>query len=811
MRLTTGWLLTSTAPGEPPAADAIWHPATVPGTVAQAIDAPLDGTDLEAFDWWYRCHLAVEPALYGRRLRLGFQGLATLCEVWLDGVSLLTSANMFVPRAVEITLGEGGGELRIVFRSLRPELAKKRPRPRWKTALVDHQNLRWVRTSLVGRIPGWTPRLPAIGPWREITLEGTPAVEVRDLRLHARVKGADGHLRVEAKVHRAPDPAIHRPDDLLDLHIDGRAIPLVLGPDSEMSADVVIPGVKPWWPHTHGDPNRVPWALTLTVDGETTQVAAGKIGFRTVTFEEGQLRVNDRPVFCRGAVWTVQDVRTLDGTPEALRQTLTLARAGGLNMLRIGGTMTYGTDLFYDLCTELGILVWQDLLLANMDYPFVDPAFAENIDVEVQSMLSTTHRHACLAVYCGGSEIQQQAAMIGLPASEWSGPFFDVRLPELLAEGHPGVPYVPSTPCGGDLPFHTSTGIAHYYGVGAYWRPLADVRLAGVKFTSECLGFANVPEPSGMPTLPSGALAPPHHPVWKAGVPRDNGAGWDFEDIRDHYLRELFGLDPITLRSVDLERYHAISRVVTGELMFRTFAMWRRPGSGCGGALVWFFKDLRPGAGWGILDSTGRPKAAWWYLRRAWARQAIFLTDEGLNGLNVHVVNEGREDLDATVEIELLNGARRRVEHTTTTVNVRALSAWTGSVDALLGHFTDVNHAYRFGPPRHDVAIARLVKGDEVLHQDVMFPGGHTLGTQDIDQLEGTVARVEGAVEVTLQSRCLCQALSFAAPGFQPSDNHLHLAPGRPLTVRFVPEGEDRPFKVHISALNLDGMLTLRG
>jgi beta-mannosidase len=198
-------------------------------------------------------------------------------------------------------------------------------------------------------------------------------------------------------------------------------------------------------------------------------------------------------VFLRGAVWTPIDIRALRAEPGVLRRALEAARDAGLNMLRVGGTMVYEQDEFYSACDELGILVWQDFMFANMDYPVGDAAFRAGIVAEARHQLQRVGGHACIAAYCGGSEVAQQAAMMGLPSGQWSNDFFDDELPRLCAEISPGVPYFPSTPWGGALPFHVGTGISHYYGVGAYRRPLADVRSAQVRFTTECLGFSNVP------------------------------------------------------------------------------------------------------------------------------------------------------------------------------------------------------------------------------------------------------------------------------------------------------------------------------
>ena len=198
--LDKGWTICSTPPGaiETPHGipdDVVWEPAIVPGTVGSAIGPDdLDSHDAwDARDWWYGARFSATPG--SERVYLNFDGLATLAEVWLNGERIASSANMFVPVRVEVTdrlLTRN--ELTIVFRSLDEALAERRPRPRWKTRLVDHQRLRWFRTTLLGRMPGWTPDIDPVGPWKQVWLETVDGLDLHDVRLRAGWDGVSGTL-----------------------------------------------------------------------------------------------------------------------------------------------------------------------------------------------------------------------------------------------------------------------------------------------------------------------------------------------------------------------------------------------------------------------------------------------------------------------------------------------------------------------------------------------------------------------------------------------------------------------------------------
>src|SRR2546423_14232323 len=175
--LHEGWRLGRSARGELKVPSQLagapieWHDAVVPGTVAAAIhkDINVPG-DYDADDWWYRMSFPL-PSRAGRHY-LRLDGLATLSDVWLNGTRILSSRNMFVTHRVDVTdLLRDDNDVVICFRSLGEALKQRRSRPKWKTQLVGNQNLRWFRTTLLGRIPGWTPAIAPVGPWAPIGLE----------------------------------------------------------------------------------------------------------------------------------------------------------------------------------------------------------------------------------------------------------------------------------------------------------------------------------------------------------------------------------------------------------------------------------------------------------------------------------------------------------------------------------------------------------------------------------------------------------------------------------------------------------------
>ncbi|MCU1463954.1 MAG: putative glycosidase [Acidimicrobiales bacterium] len=777
-------------PGDLAAVD--WIPASVPGTAAGALRTAgrwsLDhGRDFDADDWWFRC--AVPDVMVGGPCRLELDGIATIFDVWLGGEHLLSGRNMFRGSTVTIPSPAPGAELLIGCRSLATALSERRPRPRWKTRLIKNQNLRWFRTTLLGRIGTWDGTAAPVGPWRPVRLVPVSEPCVVDRDLVVRCDGDTGVVEVAARVVGVDPDAPAR--ILVGRHADAARVRR----DREsvvVEGSVRIPEARRWWPHTHGGPAR--YQLSLEIGGH--ELDLGRIGFRTVEVDRTgggfQFVVNGVPVFCRGACWVPPDIVSLVADPAELRAMLELVREAGMNMLRITGTMTYEDDAFWDLCDELGILVWQDAMFARLDPPD-DQSFLDEADAELTEVLRGLQGRPAIAVVCGGSEVQQQASMLGFEAERWRMPLVDDVLARVVEKQLPGLPYLPSSPTGGDLPFRSDAGVSHYFGVGAYVRPPDDARRAGVRFTSECLAFSVPPERATVDALFGGAEAAGHREDWKRGVPRDGGASWDFEDVRDFYVEGLFGVDPRRMRYEDPERALDVGRAVVAGLMAGALSEWRRPESPCAGALVYFLRDPLPGAGWGLLDAFGRPKAPWYALRRAQQPIALLSSDEGLNGLILHAVNDTAEAIDALITVDLFTRGEIHLEHGEAQIHVPAHSGHAVSAEALLGGFRDVTYAYRFGPPAHDVVAAALVVDDHLASELVHLPLGLARPIEGDLGLRAVARVVESEWVLDIDTRRFAQWVSLEVDGFRPDDSWFHLAPGATRRVLLHPAGAERP------------------
>ncbi len=795
----------------------IWRDLPVLLPVAHALVAPEgagadDAVSLDAHDWWYQVRLpdvglgADQDVAHS----LSWAALAGPAEVWLDDERLGDSSSMFLPG--QVSLGEpgrwAGRTLSLVFRSLDEALKAKRPRPSWKAPMVANQQIRWWRTPLLGRTPAWTPPVPPIGPCGPVVLASRPRAALSEWWVRGEWRGEQAFLQAGG-VLQAPFSGLGEVAPVsvtlwVDVGGQGHACPATLTPHSDgagdrwqVSVSAPVPGAPAWWPHTHGEP--VCHGLSLEVgftqsEAEPERMPLAPIGFRQALLDTAagdfHLHLNGRSVFARGVVLLPPEPRRWDLDESEWRKVLQPYVEAGLNMVRIPGTMCYGSDAFYRACDQLGLMVWQDFMFANMDYPGDDAAFLGLVQQEVATHARRLMAHASLVIWCGNSEVSQQALMFAAPRQRWYPSLFHERMPAWLNELGVDVPFWPSSVYGGSLPCQADQGTTSYYGVGVYMRPLEDARRSQLRFATECLGIANEPWS-------------PRQGGWE---PNHQAIGGNFMAVQDHYMAQLFKVDPLALAQSDPARHLDLTQATSAVLMGTSFDEWRRQDSSCRGGLIWFGRDVQPGAGFGILDHAGQPKAAYYAVKRSFRPRALSFSDEGGNGLYLHAVNETGEAAQGhNIELTLYKADGSRVDGGRLPLQVGPWATATLAAGDAFDWFLDLSYAYRFGPPSIHVVVARWFDASGALQAEgIGLPAGQDLPEQDS---LGWQVRAEHQGEgqgvcLLVQAQRFAQFVRIEAPGWRADDNAFHLTPGAERRIVLYPCSPSPALRWQVRALN---------
>jgi len=763
------------SPAELKESSRLWRGSSEQLTVGSLVG----GTEPDQSDWWLTTEFQSPASSI-----MTFASVFGCANVWLNDAKVAVFDSAFRPWQLPVAGLESVQRIALHFPSLATSVNPSHGRARWRTNLVANQNLRSHRVSLAGRIPGWFSQTPLVGIGgpvvmvqndQEIAIRLAVLVDDERARLQVRLKGNTQAREVTVRIGGR--------NHVASVSLDNKG---------QGTANILVDcnSLGRWLPHTHGEP--VLHDVDITLGAHET--VRRRVGFKSVVFNQdtGQFSVNGIPVFCRGACWIALQAAEMENEFN-LESRLRQVRDAGFNMLRVVGTSCYESDLFYDLCDQLGILVWQDLPFANMAYPESEE-FANGVFRELEWQSNRLAWHACLAVICGNSDGEQQATLLGLHAAKRLQQFFTNTIQAWCAELFPSQKYIPSAPAFGPLPTHLSAGVSSFFGVGAYRRSVDDRCVEQVRFASECLGFANVPDQASMSELFGSSLPSPTGANWKSGTPRDHGVGWDFDDIRDHYTDQLFSANTLDLRMSDLARYFELSRLASGIAMAAVLARWRASRSQCRGALIWMMHDIKPGAGWGLIDVLGRPKPAYHLVRSVLHPVQVLVTDENFDGHNIHLINE--QDVEQvgilTIVLVLVDG--RAGGKIVRPVVLPPRSIQNLSVDACFDRFQDTTWSYRFGPPAFRAVAADLILSDGTSLQHVATVGSPGIELAGDIQLTACLVQHENSVRLQLETNRLLEWVHIDATGMECIDNYVHVIPGvsRQISIRLNPDHEGR-------------------
>ncbi len=623
-----------------------WYPARTPGCIHTdlrrhgLISVPFYGENekalqwIERLDWCYRTRFAVDAALKAEtEIELVFDGLDTLATVTLNGMVVGRTENMFCGYrfAVGPLLKLGENSLEIVFANTLDYLCQHEAWQPVKERNDPVGGRSRIRKEQCQYSWDWGPRFVTCGVWRPVRLEATSGNRLASVRVQ-QTHAADGSVTIalHPDLARADANARYRVsfrhDDVETVSLSAPA------PAAALNWRIAEPAL--WWPAGQGEQPLYELRVELLdAHGASADTWSRRIGLRTIELvrekdpagESFFFRVNGRAIFAKGANWIPDHAFVNECTRETYEDRLQSAVAAHMNMVRVWGGGVYEHDLFYELCDELGLLVWQDFMFACALYPGA-PEFCELVRAEAEHQVRRLRHHASLALWCGNNEIPMLDILVAELRADaekranYERVFHGV-LPDGVTAADPATSYWPSSPWtpvefSADANFE-GAGDTHYWEV---WHARAPVKSYEKLQTRFCSEF-------GMQSYASAELAATFCPPEALNVfskvmesHQKNGGG---NANMLHYMAQRYRYASGYANLAYLSQLNQAYCMKVGIEHFRH----RTPHTM--GALYWQLNDCWPVASWSSLEFGGRWKALHHEARRFFAPSLVYLRTPG--------------------------------------------------------------------------------------------------------------------------------------------------------------------------------------
>ena len=645
--------------------DTIWNPATVPGNVHsdllqnEIIEHPFIKDNefnlqwISEADWEYKTRFEVEDqTLNNKHLELNFEGLDTYASVFLNDSLILQSNNAFRQYQVDVKpLLKKENELHIVFEKAATSEEKEKSNLNYS---LPEGNRIFTRKAQFQYGWDWGPKLNTSGIWRPVTLNAWNDLKIADVYFkQMELSDSIAKLVLDVDLNGSDKSNL-----TYDIYVNGKLNTTYTVLDKPKMA-IQINNPRRWWPHNLGEPYLYNFKVVVRKDKTILDSISVKKGLRTVELktekdsigESFYFKVNDVPVYAKGANYIPQNSMQSHVTDAHYQNLLDDVVATNMNMLRVWGDGIYENDIFYDLCDEKGILVWQDFMFACAMYPGND-AFLKNVEQEAIDNVKRLRNHASIALWCGNNESSEGWHRWGWQANRsdtekeeiWENylKVFDSILPKTVDQ-YTNSDYWESSPkYGRGNPKYKFEGDAHDWWIWHDGYPFEHLEKNVPRFMSE-FGFQSFPSYEAIKYINQNNTIEITSEAFKTHQKHSRG----FELIREYMARDF----PVPDNAED---YVYVSQLLQAYGITKGIEAQRRAKPYNMGTLFWQLNDCWPAVSWSSIDFFGNWKALHYQVKHSF--ENVLMSSEIINdNLNIVLINDGLVQESGTLYIQILD------------------------------------------------------------------------------------------------------------------------------------------------------------
>ena len=653
-------------------------------------------------DYEFRCEFSVSRKMFNMdKILLRCEGLDTLADIIINNVKIAHCDNMH--RIWEFDLDKNllkneKNVLKIIFYS--PVKFAAQAHNKLKVSGTSHclDGFPQIRKAHCMFGWDWGPRLPDAGIFRDICLVGIKMARIDNVYIRQKHKKDSVELDISVKIDNAAGSPRAYSWKILITGPEGKTFEF-----DNLSKKIVIDDPMLWWPSGYGSQNLYTVkVILLSQKGAELDTWQRRIGIRTLTVrrqkdkwgESFAFEVNGVSIFAMGADYIPEDNILSRVTPKRTRKLLEQCVMANFNFIRVWGGGYYPDDYFYDICDELGLVIWQDFMFACAVYDLNDH-FEDNIRAEFADNIKRIRHHACLGLWCGNNEMEMfvdRGMWVDTPKQKADYiKMFEYIIPQVLKELDPDTFYWPASPSSGgsfDLPNDPDRGNVHYWDVWHGDKPFTAYRQYHFRFLSE-FGFQSFPH---LKTVMSFTL-PEDRNIFSYIMERhqrNNAANGKIIN----YMYQTF------LYPNDFDTLIYASQLLQAEAIKYGVEHFRRNRGRCMGAVYWQLNDIWPVASWSSVDYFFRWKALHYYAKRFFQRVMISCCEEGIltqnpdanhqprvkaaveKSFRLCVANETMEEKKLSVKWAIREKSAKVIKDKTISVKVGALSSlWLDKIE----------------------------------------------------------------------------------------------------------------------------------